>query len=278
MLARPSHRTAGREETRAPGADAAGGQENPALDDQLLENCGSSGRDRGSERGGTKIAWTLEPSGSRASTQVDAWTTRNPAARRYARIRAGTGSSASRITGPAALEPPLPLRRTRRPARWTMTSVTDGSIKRNRSGFPHRKKKPDAVIGNLCSRSPARRSLAGRMAPRSAQYGGHRSSRYAHKPVPLGPAGRGRRGRARRPRSELVRGARERTTAKRPGSRGYLGDHRWVLQRTVPRNRSNARPIRRGATSAVSGRRPTAPSKREDDQRITFDNPTDVAR
>ena len=109
-----------------------------------------------SERGGM-IAWTLLPSGSRASAQGDDSSTRRPSGPTMRSIRCRTASSPSnRPSGALSIRPSRSTYTSSGPL--TMTSVTLGSFNRNSIG-------PNPTTSSETSLTMRVNSRCGRIAP-----------------------------------------------------------------------------------------------------------------
>ena len=109
-----------------------------------------------SERGGT-IAWTREPSGSRASTHGDESSTRRPKGPTMRSIRCRTDSSPSNSrSGTLSIRPSRSTNTSSDP--FTITSVTEGSFNRNSIG-------PNPTTSSETSFTIRASSRCGRIAP-----------------------------------------------------------------------------------------------------------------
>ena len=144
-----------------------------------------------SERGGT-IAWTREPSGSRASAQGDDSSTRRPNGPTMRSIRCRTDSSPSNSpSGALSMRPPRSTYTSSDPL--TMTSVTSGSLSRNSIG-------PNPTTSSETSLTMRVSSRCGRIGAAGAQ---ELERLLANPNAPLG-AGCGGEPASVHPRAQLI--------------------------------------------------------------------------
>ena len=149
-----------------------------------------------SERGGM-IAWTLLPSGSRASAHGDDSSTRRPKGPTMRSIRWTTASSPSNRPSPALSIRPFRSTYTSS-GPFTMTSVTSGSFSRNSMG-------PNPTTSSETSFTTRARSRWGRMWPCGSQ---DRERLLAHAHTALGAR------RAARPRASTRCSSRSRRSRR----------------------------------------------------------------